>query len=435
MRNHSCALAVACLFGCLTIGPTRGWTEEAQPDAESPVVAPSPVSAEQIANWVRGLASDSFRARRLATRSLIEAGSAAVEPVASAADTDDLELTTRCIDILKALHRSENKHVQTTAEDALKKLAESPRASVAGRAAEAIKQPEPPAPANRLGNLRIQVQFAPGGGIQIGRPKLQREIDVEEDGKKIHITETLGREIVVKVTEKVNGKEKTTEYKARNSAQLKQKHPDIHKIFLKHMRGPGAPRVRRVAGGVAAAVQGRGVKIQQTNVNGHRETNVELDGKKIHIADNQGKDITVKVTETVDGKAKTSEYKAKDLDELKKKHPDAAKLYEQYADGRNNAAGIFQGRIQIGGGPAQVLPIQIPQIQIGPRRAANPDEAGNQAASKQIEEARRQLAKTTQRLKQLAGADEVEPAKLNELINELDAAIQRLDEAKKKLEP
>jgi len=97
-----------------------------------------------------------------------------------------------------------------------------------------------------------------------------------------------------------------------------------------------------------------GVKIQTTVINNERTIQVERGDERIEIRDKSGKDIVVRQTRTVDGKPKTDEFKAADSDELKKNHPEAFKLYEQYA-ARN-------GNIQIGGGN---LGGGI-QIQVGP---------------------------------------------------------------------
>jgi len=334
---------VACFAGLMCIGTAGFAAETPTAFAETPISAPTPATEAEIAGWVGDLGSNSFPTRRTATRQLLKSGSQAVAPVASAAETDDLELASRCIDILKALYQSGNAAANDIAEDALKQLSKSQRASVAQRATDAVKKPVSTVPNVGLRRVQIQIRIgrlrnrpirvAPAGGIQIGGI-FQREFKVEENGKKISIKELMGREVVVTVTEKVDGKEKTTVYKARNSAELKQQHPEAYKLYLKHMRGAGAPRFRPVVVPLPARVQLRNITIRQTNNNGNRVTDVEIDGKKIHISDTQGKNIVVQVTEKVGGQVKTSEYKAKDLADLKKKHPEAAKLYEQYAAGR-----------------------------------------------------------------------------------------------------
>jgi hypothetical protein len=340
-----CAMAVvsSLLIGMTVIAadPPAGFTE-------TPIAAPTPATATDVAGWVRDLESNKFPTRRTAMRMLLKAGSQAVAPVAAAADTDELELASRCISILKTLYQSENAVAKGAAEEALKRLSKSERASVAQRATDAVKKPAQAVPNFRAGGVQIRVQLAPGGGIQIAR---------------------------------------------------------------------------------AAGLNGRNVSIRQTTRNGNRETDVEIDGKKIRITDSKGQNIVVKVSEKVGGKAKNSEYKAKDLAELKKKHPEAAKLYEQYATGQNNiGAGIFQGRIKIIGGAVPVLPLPIRAI---PFPGGNP--AQRIAAQKQIAVAQQRLNQAATKLKELAAKGNTKPDDLKKLGTEIESAIQQLKAAQKQL--
>lgn len=106
-----------------------------------------------------------------------------------------------------------------------------------------------------------------------------------------------------------------------------------------------------------------GEKLRITVINNDRTIQVERADERIEIRDKAGKDIVVKRTRTVAGQPKTDEFKAADADELKKNHPEAFKLYEQYAQ-RN-------GNVQIGGGnPPGPRPIQIqvaPGLFFGPQ--------------------------------------------------------------------
>jgi hypothetical protein len=430
-------LAVVSFCASLMLIDTTGFAAETPAaSAETPIAAPTPVTAAEISGWVRDLESNSFRTRRTAMRMLLKAGSQVVAAVAIAAETDDLELASRCIDILKTLHQSENTAAKSTAEEALKRLSKSGRASVAQRATDAVKKPAPTVP--NVGFGRVQFQFrigplrnrpirvGPAGGIQIGGI-LRREIKVEENGKKISIKEMMGRGIVVTITEKVDGKDKTTEYKSKSFAALKRQHPEACKLYLKHMRGAGAPKFQPAVVPLPAGVQGRNITIRQTNNNGNRVTDVEIDGKKIHITDSRGKNIVVKVAEKIGGKMKTSEYNAKDLAELKKEHPEGAKLYEQYAAGQNNVgAGIFQGRIQFNGGAAQLLPIRAI-----PFPGGNP--AQRIAAQKQIAVAQQRLNQAVKQLKELAAKGNAKPDDLTKMAKEIEAAIQQLQAAQKQL--
>jgi hypothetical protein len=66
---------------------------------------------------------------------------------------------------------------------------------------------------------------------------------------------------------------------------------------------------------------------------GVKTINVDDNGKKIRIVDDPKKGIEGEYTETKDGKETTQKFAAKDADELKTKHPEAHKLYLQFAKG------------------------------------------------------------------------------------------------------
>jgi hypothetical protein len=249
---------------------------------------------------------------------------------------------------------------------------------------------------------------------------IEREVNVEENGKKIHIKEIFGREIVVKVTEKVGGKEKITETKAKNPIELKKQHPAAYELYRKHLRG-----VRpRIAGA------GQGVQIEAKNINGKREVNIVENGRKIRITDTNKKDITVRVSETVGGKEKVTESKGKDLADLKKNHPEAAKLFERYADQQKAFIQLFGGArgIRIQGFP-QFVP--VPGNPFGPPRPA----PNAKAANAEIDKAKSQLDDAVARLKTLAGDKNVKPEDLRKLAEELQGARKQLVEAQKKLAP
>lgn len=94
-------------------------------------------------------------------------------------------------------------------------------------------------------------------------------------------------------------------------------------------RGVGAQvRVQFQIGG------GAGRRITVRTVNGVKEIDAEENGQKVHIEDGPQNGIKMKVTKkNAEGKEETKNYEAKNADDLKKKHPDAHKLYEKYSKG------------------------------------------------------------------------------------------------------
>jgi len=117
----------------------------------------------------------------------------------------------------------------------------------------------------------------------------------------------------------------------------------------------------------------RGAKqIKVSNVNGVKTITSKEPGKTVELKEDPNAGIKMKVTETKNGKKKVTNYEAKNAAELKKKHPDAHKLYQEL----NKAGrGVFQ--IQIGGIPGlpQALPPGFPQIRrlpgFGPAKGAS----------------------------------------------------------------
>jgi hypothetical protein len=102
-----------------------------------------------------------------------------------------------------------------------------------------------------------------------------------------------------------------------------------------------------------------GINVRQfrvQNANGSREINVEEGNRKIKINDGNGQPIKIEVTTKTNGKDSTEKYEAKDVDELKKKHPEAYKIYQGW-ENQGNPLGM-----QVGGG-INVVQVQRPPDQ------------------------------------------------------------------------
>ena len=382
-----------------------------------PVVSADEATAspEQVARWVDRLASEDFTARRAAADELVRLGADAVDAVAEAIRNGDRETALSGFEVLSRLQQAGDDAAKTKAADALKSLAESKDAAVAQRARQLLDQPEDVdklrARNPGLGAFQIQVRQA-GAGVPFDQNG-KRQVRAEDDGKKIEIDETRGEEIVVRVTETVDGREKTNEVKARNLAELRQKDPDAFLLYRKHVLqaggGPLAGNVQAFAFGAANQKQ-----ITVTNVNGERTIQAKENGKRVEITDRDGKNITVRVEEEVNGQKQTNEYKAADLNELKQKHPDAAKLYQEYTQ---QAPGI-QVQAVFNAFPAFPAP-----------GAAN----GAQQANQSIERALGELAEVRKQLQELKAKDNADKEALDRLAERINAAEKSLFEAQARL--
>jgi len=307
--------------------------QSAKPQAAQPESAKPEVTKSQIAKWVEDLDAEQFPVREQATRRLFEAAPQAMDAIAAAAASESREASSRAFEILRRSLAGDDAKLQAKAKAALEKLASSESeqtARLAKTALENAAQEQPQA-----------AQRAPAAAV------------------------------------------------------------------------PLAPARIRVFGG---AVGGRGIElkvVQATEVDGVKTVTVRDGDKEIEIEKNPDDGITVKVTEKVDGKEKTKAYQAKTAEELEKKHPEAHKLYKEYAEG--------DGGIR--------LHARAGVLRAGGARAAVKKPAGPAAAGARLKEAREHLELLKKALKELDQDNEA----VRRLKQQLEAAAQKIDEAQRSL--
>lgn len=101
-------------------------------------IAVEPPPPEQIAEWVAGLGAPQYAQREAATRGLIDAGPAALEPLRKAIGGGDLEVSTRAIEVARAILGSEDAAAAVAAEAFLQSLTESDDPSLAHMAGSTL---------------------------------------------------------------------------------------------------------------------------------------------------------------------------------------------------------------------------------------------------------------------------------------------------------
>jgi len=94
----------------------------------------APAAADEITAWIEQLSADQFAQREAATRSLVDAGRAAIEPLQEAIGRGDLEVGSRAVEILREMLGGDDAEVAAAAEQALESLAEGADPAVAGLA-------------------------------------------------------------------------------------------------------------------------------------------------------------------------------------------------------------------------------------------------------------------------------------------------------------
>lgn len=163
-------------------------------------------------------------------------------------------------------------------------------------------------------------------------------------------------------------------------------------------------------GGAMQIVVGNAQRVSVKTINGVKEINADEGHRKIKIVDEPGKGIQVEITKKKDGKDVTERYSAANEEELKKKHPEEHKLYEQYG---KNQGGIFRVQIAAGLQPApaprgqrltsaammmRAWGLQLGQLVRDKEIQDAPPEAKEQL-KKQVEETNRQLQELEKKLK------------------------------------
>ena|GEM_PF-1525637 len=386
------------------------------------------VSAKQLETWITQLSEGNFRERRTASNNLLKAGKLAIPTLVKGAQKNDAELGARCVDILTKMYKGKDNTLKSAAEKALGELEKSSNISVAQRAQNATKKPEE-FQQNPFGNIRFQINGKAVNLFQQANANANGNWSktISENGKTTAIEKKNGA-ITIKVTEKVNGKNKTKKFEAKNETELKKKHPELYKLYQKQNRLHNAGNLafqnlnlngRNI---IFAAPAGGNWQMQQQIVNGKRTTTVNENGKKIIIEDRNGKDIVVKVTETVKGKEQTKTYKAKDIKELKKKHSKIAKLYEKHTK-QNNLNAVF-GRLQRN----FVLPMRI---QRGGGNFFPAQRVQNKSNDKKIKRIEKEIDKSFKKLNEMAKEDKIDAQKFKSLNAEIQKLRHELNKLKK----
>jgi len=318
LRSLSARTAVVTMFSALVLPVVATSAFEDSPKQ-------SPADEDTIAKWIRQLDSNRFAERAEASSKLEAAGKVAFPTLTEAALGDSREVTLRAIDILRKHFKEGDETTKEAAKQALEKLAESDHQSAARRAKDVLN-PKPPAQAGILPGIQIggaqfqiQVNAIAGGQAQRVKTKLingAKEIEVDEKGRKIKITEDPAGGIKMEVTEKKDGKETTKKYGAKNAAELKKNHAEAHEIYEKYAKNVGgniqiqaipgqagiriAPQVLPIFGG-AVGKKGAAARL------GHARRMIEATAKQL-----KGKDAEDKSKES----AKRLEEIAKQLEEI-----------------------------------------------------------------------------------------------------------------------
>lgn len=229
--------------------------------------------ADNAAQLVKQLDSESFKKREAAAGKLQELGQKAIPALTEAAETGSLETTVRSVGILKNLLESDDKATAEKAKSALEKLAKSDNQGVARRAENAIKpKPQPRPQANRGIQRAIQIRGRViinnnAKRVQMKNVNGVKTIEAQDGNREVKIVDDPKKGITVEITETKNGKKNTEKFQAKDADQLKKKHPAAYKEYQKYSQGKmGRFQIRRAAVQPAAKPRPAGQRINGTKL-------------------------------------------------------------------------------------------------------------------------------------------------------------------------
>ncbi|MDG2385016.1 MAG: hypothetical protein P8N76_25315 [Pirellulaceae bacterium] len=235
------------------------------------------LSNAEIDQLVQQLNSDRFSQRQAATKKLAAAGSDLIPQISKVAQNGPAESAARAIEILEKHFQNENTKTKELARQALRKISdnENTRSSRLAKRALGESVPEESAeteiakPARNIfrinnGQFKFKMRLN-GAGNDIERATRKnvngvKDTLIKTGGKEITIHEEPNGKIQISVTEKGPKGKKTTEYKADNLEQLKQKHPAAHQLYKKYGEEKIGLQIQFQPGAGLPAIQPQGDK-------------------------------------------------------------------------------------------------------------------------------------------------------------------------------
>ena len=222
---------------CL-LATNLGWTDDARPKA--PALPEETSAKEDLTSLLESLSGDDFAKRQHASLRLLAAGEAGMNAVSEKADSDDLELSIRCVSILEMGLKAVDYGTKTAARQALIRLTKSTRKSVAQHALRALQPEEENAQQPVRRGRGIPPNIFPGfNNNRAANPAFarRRTMNINSNGKSIQIQEAPEVGVKVTITETINGDKFVKIYSARDEAELQKDYPEGHQLYAKYING------------------------------------------------------------------------------------------------------------------------------------------------------------------------------------------------------
>ncbi|MBC7851971.1 MAG: hypothetical protein IAF94_00900 [Pirellulaceae bacterium] len=232
-----------------------GQDENPKAESKAETTDAKAASAAEIDKLMEQLDANRFSERQEAQQKLVELGKAAFPALEKGTQHVSREVAVRSLEILKNHFQKGDDATKAAAKESLERLAKNNDAILAKRAGEILTPPKPAVqlPGGnlpfRVGGGNIQIQVVGGAGGNVKKVSVKdvngvKEIEAEENGKKVKINDDPAKGIKLEVTETKDGKETTQKYEAKDAAELKTKHPEAHKLYEEYSKQPAGIRLQ-----------------------------------------------------------------------------------------------------------------------------------------------------------------------------------------------
>ena len=257
------------MFICLCVFVTPlEWVAAGEPNAAQPAIngtakpsdgkpgdkASSPGAT--IDQLIEQLDAADFAKREAACGDLAAKGKDAIPALEKAAVKGDLEVSSRALGVLGKLLKSSDDKTSKAAEVSLERLADGDSPAAARKAKSLLDKKNGvttnnnnnPFPQNGMmmpggfGGGRIiinggMLQIGGGGAVKslsVSNNNGVRQIKATDGDKTVKIDDDPANGIKIECTDKVNGKEVTKKYEAKNADELKKKEPEGYKLYKEY---------------------------------------------------------------------------------------------------------------------------------------------------------------------------------------------------------
>ncbi|MFV0444479.1 MAG: hypothetical protein ACK5Q5_12990 [Planctomycetaceae bacterium] len=284
--------------------------------------AESPTADESIPSALRRLGAEDFDIRTAAMRTLLDAGVAAVQPLAEAASHEP-ERATEFMALLDKLARSPDQLVVQAADEAIRDLAYSEHVTVA-QAARSLRRPGVPYTEEDRQRLGL-IEMLPVISRIVDNRRETRFID---DERPVEIIEFASGRIYVNVSQSTNDQTGNVVVTADNAEQLREKNAGAFELYQR--REKRLPRNWHTD--LWDFVQNKTRSPRSTSImqsSSHRRIRCFEEMHQVDIVEGLGSPVQVRIITLINGNDVVQEIEGPDFESIRRQAPQVAEICDR----------------------------------------------------------------------------------------------------------